>query len=336
MTAALLEYVLFLAQTLTVILGIGALIALVALLARRETGPERLEVESINERYRDMQTLLRREVLPRKLFKADEKACKRSAKARRKAPEEDRKRIFVLDFRGDIKASAVASLREEITAVISVARPNDEVLLRLENPGGLVHEHGLAASQLLRLRRRSIRLTVAVDKIAASGGYMMACVADHVLAAPFAVLGSIGVLLQLPNFHRLLHTNGIDFEQVKGGEFKRTLTVFGENTEQERSKAQSDVEDIHGLFKEFVLTHRPQLDIEQVATGEHWYGTRAADLKLCDELETSDDYLLNASDSADLFQIRYTTKKPLGRKLAAAMQSVIESLSWRQDLGLRG
>ena len=336
MSTTLMQYGLFLAQTITVVLGIGALIVLLASMARRERGPERLEVKSLNRRYREFRSVLRREVLSRKHFKAQEKVHKRALKTREKSPDESRKRIFVLDFRGDIKASAVASLREEITAVITVARPSDEVLLRLENAGGLVHEHGLAASQLLRLRSRSIRLTVAIDKIAASGGYMMACVADHVLAAPFAVLGSIGVLLQLPNFNRLLQSTGVDFEQIKGGEFKRTLTVFGENTDAERTKAKHDVEDIHALFKDFVVQHRPQLDIDRVATGEHWYGARAVDLALCDELQTSDDYLLGASETADLYEIAFVTKKPLGRKLAAALHALVEPLAWRHGLGLRG
>ena len=240
------------------VVGIGVLIGLVAALARRESGAERLEVRCINRAFEDLERSVRHEVLPAKRFKAEEKARKKAEKARAKRhPHAERKRIFVLNFRGDIKASAVASLRQEVTAVLAVAQRSDEVLLRLENAGGLVHEHGLAASQLLRLRERSIPLTVAVDKVAASGGYMMACVADRVLAAPFAILGSIGVLLQLPNFRRMLDSGGVDFEQIKGGEFKRTLTLFGPNTEAERSAAQAQVDDTHALFKEFVSEYRP-------------------------------------------------------------------------------
>ena len=195
-----------------------------------------------------------------------------------------------------MRASAVASLREEVTAVLAFARPEDEVLVRLENTGGLVHEHGFAASQLMRVRNRGIRLTVSVDRIAASGGYMMACVADRIVAAPFAILGSIGVLAQIPNFHRLLDRHGIDFEQFKGGEYKRTVTLFGENTDADRDKLRQDIEEIHAIFKHFVVEQRPGLDVEKVATGEHWLGRRAKDLGLCDELMTSDDYLLAANE----------------------------------------
>ncbi len=334
MTDTLLEYGLFLAETLTVVVGIGALIGLIAALARRESSAEHLEVRCINRAIEDLERSVRHGVLPAKRFKAEEKARKKTEKARTKSrPPAERKRIFVLNFRGDIRASAVASLRHEVTAVLSTAKRGDEVLLRLENSGGLVHEHGLAASQLLRLRARSIPLTVAVDKVAASGGYMMACVADRVLAAPFAVLGSIGVLLQLPNFRRMLDSGGVDFEQIKGGEFKRTLTVFGRNTEAERAAAQAQVDDTHTLFKEFVSEYRPDLPIERVATGEHWYGKRALALGLCDELTTSDDYLLAARENADLYELRYIVKKSLGEKLMAAGAAAVERLALRLPLG---
>ena len=193
------------------------------------------------------------------------------------------------------------------------------MLVRLENAGGLVHEHGLAASQLLRVRERGIPLTVSVDKIAASGGYMMACVADRILAAPFAVLGSIGVLAQIPNFHRLLDSHGIDFEQFKGGEYKRTVTMFGENTDADREKFKQDIEDIHGIFKSFVTEQRPGLDIEKVATGEHWLARRARDLGLCDTLVTSDDYLLEANERAELVGVRFVAPKRLSARLAESL-----------------
>jgi serine protease SohB len=229
----------------------------------------------------------------------------------------------VLNFHGDIKATGVSSLREEISAILSLARPEDEVLLRLENAGGLVHEHGLAASQLQRIRDRNIPLTIAVDKVAASGGYMMACVGNRILAAPFAVLGSIGVLAQIPNFHRLLDRHGIDFELVKAGEFKRTLTLFGENTDKERVKMQESLEDLHTQFKEFVTEYRPGVDITRVATGEYWHGVPALQLGLIDELMTSDDYLLTASSSSDLYEVRYTAKRTLPERVIGSFQSTV-------------
>jgi serine protease SohB len=213
----------------------------------------------------------------------------------------------------------VENLRQEISAVLTIATPDDEVLVRLESGGGTVHGYGLGASQLQRIRDKDIPLTVSVDKVAASGGYMMACVANHIISAPFAILGSIGVLAQIPNLHRLLKKNKIDFEQLYAGEYKRTLTLFGENTEKGRAKMQEDLEDTHRLFKEFVKSQRPGLDIEKVATGEHWLGTRALELGLVDELKTSDDYLMSLRHEADLVRIEYTEKKKLLDKLSGLM-----------------
>ena len=314
---------------------IGAFIALISRLTRsqQEEQPAPLEIHPLNERLRERADRLRLAVTPATQRKSVIKALKRQRKDENKAPagQKTRPRGFVLDFEGDIRASAVSSLREEISALLQVADSGDEIILRLESPGGMVHSYGLAASQLARIRKRGIRLTVAVDKVAASGGYMMACVADRIIAAPFAVIGSIGVVMQLPNFHRLLKNKEIDYELLTAGEHKRTLTVFGENTDAARSKALEELEDTHALFKEFIHGYRPQLDLEAVASGEHWFGTRAAERQLVDELMTSDDYLLQRMDSHDLFRISLRQPKPLMQRLAERMQMRLRPL-W-QALG---
>ncbi|HUL82339.1 MAG TPA: protease SohB, partial [Gammaproteobacteria bacterium] len=234
-----------------------------------------------------------------------------------------RPRLFVLDFKGDLRASAAASLREEVSAILNVAADQDQVLVRLENPGGTVHEHGFAASQLVRIKRRGLKLMIAVDKVAASGGYLMACVADRIIAAPFAIIGSIGVIAQLPNFHRLLEEKGVDFEQITAGRFKRTLTLFGKNTDEGREKLREEIEDVHALFKAQIREHRPQVDVEQVATGEHWYGVRALELKLVDELRTSDDILLEAAKERDLYQITFKRKRSMPERLLAGAETLL-------------
>ncbi|MCK5366600.1 MAG: protease SohB [Gammaproteobacteria bacterium] len=328
-----LQYGLFVAKTATIVVAAGVLIALVAGLSRRGRQPDRLQVTRLNDHYRSLKQTLEASILPRRHFKVEEKARRQERKALRKRSAEEAeksRRVFVINFRGDIRASAVAALREEVTALLTIARAEDEVVLRLENAGGLVHDHGLAASQLERIRGRGIPLTVAVDKIAASGGYMMACVADRILAAPFAVLGSIGVLMQLPNFHRILDAHGVDFELLKGGEYKRKLTVFGENSDVDRARMQQEIDDTHTLFKNFVGEHRPQLDMGAVATGEHWYGRQALELVLCDELRTSDDYLLAASQEAELYELVYTARKPLARKLATLMGNLTDGVLRRR------
>jgi len=272
--------------------------------------------------------------------KQKQKQQKRERKARKKALaraggeiEADAKpRVFVLDFVGNLKASAVSNLRREITAVLSMARAKDAVVVRLESGGGMVHAYGLASSQLQRIRDRGIDLTVCVDKVAASGGYMMACVANRILAAPFAILGSIGVVAQLPNFHRWLQKNDIDFELITAGEYKRTLTVLGENTDKGREKFSEEIEDIHRLFKEYVAQHRPGLDIEQVATGETWFGQRALDVRLVDELITSDEYITGACEQADVFEVRYVEKKALPERLGVVLQNTVDGvlMKWWQ------
>jgi serine protease SohB len=328
----LMEYGLFLAKVATLVVAIAVLMVMGVSVSRRARSVDKLEVKDLNEKYRGMKRIMRAVVLPKKTFK---KALKED-KARLKAVHKTRamepcKRLFVVDFHGDIKATGVASLREEITAILSLAEPRDEVLVRLENAGGLVHEHGLAASQLQRIKRKGIPLTIAVDKVAASGGYMMACVGNRIIAAPFAVLGSIGVLAQIPNFHRLLDQHGVDFELIKAGEFKRTLTMFGVNTDEDRKRLKEQIEDTHTLFKDFVAEHRAQLDMARVASGEHWYGRRAQELNLIDEIMTSDDYLLEASQHADIYQVRYTAGKRLSEKLVSVVRHALgrAGTSWR-------
>lgn len=312
------EYGLFLAKAITIVVAVlvtaGGIVALIARSSGHSEAQGRLDIRHLNENYDGMALALKSAILPKKAFKQFQKERKAHEKQREKT---ERRHVFVLNFHGDIRAAAVTSLREEVTAVLTAAQPEDEVLVRLESAGGLVHGYGLAAAQLLRIRDRRLKLTVAVDKVAASGGYMMACVADRIIAAPFAILGSIGVIAQLPNFNRLLKKHDVDFEQFMAGEHKRTVTLFGENTDKGRQKFQEEIEDIHSLFKDFVKNHRPQVDLERVATGEHWFGARALDCRLVDELRTSDDYLLDASTGADLYEIIYTGKKPwLARLLA--------------------
>ncbi|NUP06338.1 MAG: protease SohB [Polyangiaceae bacterium] len=226
---------------------------------------------------------------------------------RKPKPEVDEKpfdnRVFVLDFKGDVLASEVDSLREEVTVVIGIARPGDEVVVRLESSGGAVHGYGLAASQLARLRAKDLPLTVCVDKVAASGGYMMACVAQQIAAAPFAILGSIGVVAPVPNLHRLLERHGVDFENVTAGRYKRPVSLLGKVTDEGKQKLKEQLEETHELFKRFVHDMRPKLDVETVATGEHWYGSRALELGLADILTTSDDYLLKKSEGARIFEV---------------------------------
>ena len=247
----------------------------------------------------------------------------REARARKK----NNQKIYVLDFKGDTAASAVEQLREEITLVLATAKAGrDRVVVRLESPGGMVHGYGLAAAQLVRLRDAGFHLTICVDKVAASGGYMMACIGSEIVSAPFAILGSIGVVAQVPNFNRLLKEKNIDFEMYTAGEYKRTVTMFGENTEAGKAKFEEELQQTHVLFKQFVEKYRPQLNVEKVATGEHWYGQDALDLKLIDKLQTSDEYLLSLLPQHDIYAIQTRKKPTLGEKLGLQAAQIADSL----------
>ncbi len=332
----LAEYGLFLLKVATIVAAIVVVIAAGAAAGRRASH-ETLEVDDLNKKYRKLGDALLSAVSSKDERRKAARERKKEEKAEAKSPSQ-RPRSFVVDFKGDLKASAVSSLREEVNAILDVARDEDEVIVRLENHGGLVHEHGLAASQLARIRDRDIPLVVCVDKVAASGGYLMACVASRIFAAPFAILGSIGVLAQIPNFNRLLDEHGVDFEQITAGKYKRTVTMFGKNTEEDRAKLKEELEDVHALFKDAVQRYRSNLDLDKVATGEHWYGTRALELGLADELKTSDELLKARAADRDMYKVAYKIKKPLQKRVMANIDSLLEkteAASWRRRFDAR-
>ena len=241
--------------------------------------------------------------------------------------KKNNQKVFVLDFKGDIQASAVDQLREEITLVLATAKAGkDRVVVRLESPGGMVHGYGLAAAQLVRLRDAGFHVTIVVDKVAASGGYMMACIASEIISAPFAILGSIGVVAQVPNFNRLLKQHNVDFELYTAGEYKRTVTMFGENTPEGKAKFEEELQQTHALFKHFVEKYRPQLNVEKVATGEHWYGQDALDLNLVDKLQTSDEYILGLLPQHDVYVISTRKRPTLGEKLGLQAAQLADHL----------
>ncbi|HEX6995995.1 MAG TPA: protease SohB [Gammaproteobacteria bacterium] len=319
------DYALFVAELITV-LGLLLIAALIVVgMSRRGAQPDGLEVQHLNRRLEEHADVLRRVVHGKDRFR---KLLKRRAKERKKEKKasgegDERSRVFVLDFKGDLRASAAQSLRHEVSAVLAVATERDLVFVRLENSGGTVHDHGFAASQLVRIKKQGIPLYVAVDKVAASGGYLMACVADKIIAAPFAIIGSIGVLAQLPNFNRLLESKGVEFEQIAAGRYKRTLTMFGKNTDEGREKLKEELAEVHELFKRLIAEHRPQVDVEAVATGEHWYGAKALELKLIDEIASSDDWLLAAARDREVYKVTYKRRRNWSERVLGGVESLL-------------
>lgn len=339
------NYGLFLAKTITALIAIGLLLSLIANAKQkmRDTSERgHIEITKLNQQYEQVSEAMMLAVLDeseqKAMLKQRQKEKKKQAKASKKeakknavqaqdnAVAEQKNRVFVIKFDGNISASAVTNLREEISAVLSQATSDDEVVVKLESAGGMVHSYGLASSQLDRLRKENIPLTVCVDKVAASGGYMMACVADKILAAPFAIVGSIGVVAQMPNFNKLLKKHDVDFEVLTAGEHKRTLTVFGENTDKGRKKFIEDLEETHTLFKDYVAERRPQVAMDKVATGEVWYGSRAQELALIDDVKTSDEYLMHRVSEADVYEIAYKQKRKLHQRLGVAAEESVDRL----------
>lgn len=336
----LANYGLFLARVVTLVVAIVVLVAIIVNLTQRKKQQRgELRVINLSEQYDEMKEEMVAAMLDpheqKQWVKAQKKKHKQDAKAAKaRAKHGDalgsvKPTLWVMDFKGSMDAQEVSALREEVTAVLAAIKPQDEVLLRLESPGGVVHGYGLAASQLQRLRDKHIPLTVAVDKVAASGGYMMACVANKIIAAPFAIIGSIGVVAQIPNVNRLLKRNDIDVELHTAGQYKRTLTVFGENTDEGREKFRADLNETHLLFKSFVKNMRPQLDVDAVATGEHWYGSQAIEKGLIDEISTSDDVLLNRMQQFTAVNIRYIERKKMVQRLTGAAAESADRLLLR-------
>ena len=307
------NYGLFLLKTLTVVISIVLILSFIMSTRNNKTEGD-ITIKNINEEFSLLEENIKKNLLGKSEFK-------KFVKLRKKNKKTNDKKLFILDFKGNIKASEIVSLRREISGIILSYQKSDEVLLRLENSGGTVHEHGLAAAQLKRLKDKNIPLTICVDKVAASGGYMMACVANKIIASPFAIIGSIGVLAQVPNFNKLLKNKGIDFEQHTAGNYKRTVTMFGENTDKDREKLGEQLQDIHVLFKDFITANRKNIDIEKVATGEYWYGPKALELKLIDSIMTSDEYILSMVNEFEIFHIQYKKLKTLSDKISKISSS---------------
>ncbi|NNM59998.1 MAG: protease SohB [Legionellales bacterium] len=319
-----LNYVLFLLKTITFVAAIlVTLSGMIVLSKAKDKANNRIKINHLNERYDTLTQELQEEILSSSQLKT---AAKKRKQAIEKLKKKERNRLFYLRFSGDMQATEVHTLREKITAVLSVATIKDEIVVNIESGGGLVHTYGLCASQLARIREQKIPLTVIIDKVAASGGYLMASVANQIIAAPFAIVGSIGVVGNVPNFHRFLKKHDIDFEQITAGEYKRTLTYFGENTPKGRQKFQEEIDNIHQIFKQFILQYRPQVDINEVATGEFWFGTDAIALKLIDKMGTSDDYLLQAAKINDIYEIDYQERKTIAQKLAISISKGLAML----------
>jgi serine protease SohB len=272
--------------------------------------PERyLEITHLDKDLADRVHEVKRSLLPEK---------ERRNFKKKKAEKQYDSTVFVVDFHPSLRAHEVDKLREEIDIITQVATPKDEVVVRIDSAGGTVNAYGHAASQLLRIREAGIPLTICVDEIAASGGYMCAAVADKIIAAPFAYIGSIGVVASMPNFVGLMHKLGVGYVELTAGANKRTLTPFAEPTPQQKAIELERLQAIHSAFKNLIKQRRPNLDMDKVADGNYWLALDAKELGLVDIIETSDEYLSQQSRAnRRILKISCKSKKPvlLGRVL---------------------
>lgn len=321
----MMEVLIFALKALVIVLSLGALILLIATVAMKASEKNELSIEPLHKKFKDTGHFLKSFLVDKEQWKKTLKEEKKINKKKAKSEKTDKqKNVFVLNFKGDIHATQVDQLREEVSAILLSANTQDEVVVKIESPGGVVHGYGLAAAQLIRIREKGLKLTVCVDQVAASGGYMMACVANEVIAAPFAILGSIGVLAQVPNFNKVLKKYDVEYKEYTAGEFKRTVSMFGEITPQGEQRFRERLGDTHVLFKSFVHRFRPQINLEQVATGEYWFGEECLKLGLADKLMTSDDYILSFPEGTPVFELKYEIKKNWSDKFSHILGSAIE------------
>ena len=330
----LLEYLMFLFKTFTIVIGI-ALVFFICFYIKSRLKQHKIDglliINDLSRHFNEIKIQMIKSVLNKKQATKKLKEFKSLLKEKRKT--EANPNIYVLKFTGNIKATAVESLREEITAILSIVDKKDKVVLILESPGGTVSGYGLAASELKRIKNKGIHLTIMVDKVAASGGYMMACIANKIIAAPFAIIGSIGVISQTPNFNQLLKDKGVEYEQITSGQHKRTVTMFGKNTDEDRKKLQSELGDIHNQFKALIKGQRPSIDIEKISTGEYWLAEKAKELNLVDELMTSDEYLIKLHELGNnLYNIEYKKEQTLMNKLSIACNNIKSMLSAKYNI----
>ena len=321
----IIQYGVFLLKVITIVIAILLPVLMIINSSKGKSAGDKghLQIKNLSDQFESMGNALQGSLMDAKTFKKFKKDLDKKKKKQDKTPSKDQQSIFVLNFNGDIQASEVDKLKHEINAILLSETKCKEVVLKVESGGGSAYAYGLCAAELKRLIDNKIKLTVCIDKVAASGGYLMSCVATKIVAAPWALVGSIGVIAQMPNINKLLKKNLVDFEMHTAGEFKRTLTVFGENTEEGRNKFKSELEDLHIIFKDFVKDNRPEIDTSVVATGEVWQGERALEVGLIDEIGTSDDYLVTLSKKFKLFEIEYIEKKNLSERFAFAAETFL-------------
>ncbi|CAB3976441.1 protease SohB [Candidatus Azoamicus ciliaticola] len=316
MANILTDYTIFFLKIITIIILL-LLTIITCLIIIKNKDNKYIEIKNINKKYITLKKMFLSEILK----KTEKKNIIKNINKEEKIIKT--KNLFILNFNGDINASDINNLKDILSILILNKKYVDEVLIKLTSNGGIVTNYGLAATQLKRLKNENINLTISIDTIAASGGYMMACVANKIIASHFSIIGSIGVLGIIPNINKMLNKNNIEIEYHTSGKYKKTLSVIGENTEIGRKKFIESLENTHFLFKNFVKENRSQINIDEIATGEYWYGIDALKLNLIDKIQTSDEYIMENLNNTKIYEIKLNEKTNIKNKIKENIHNIL-------------
>jgi serine protease SohB len=242
--------------------------------------------------------------------------------------------IAVVSFDGDVRATKRKIVSALIDELIVNKDKLSEAVVVVNSPGGSVAEYGLLYAEMERIRAAGISLTVCIDTYAASGGYLMSLPANRIVAAPFAFVGSVGVVAYSPNIHRLLKKHDIEPRLFTAGEFKRTVTLIGDDDEEAKQHFQHQLESLHGLFLAAVKKYRTGANFEKIGTGDHWTAeeSQTQNLGLVDHIATSREYLLKLNADRDLVHLsqkKHMLEGGLGRFAAQLSEELVDRILTR-------
>ncbi len=245
-------------------------------------------------------------------------------------------RLAVLRFQGlrDLNASGDQRLSEAIDEVLVNRDHFEEAVVIIDSPGGTTHGYGHAYALLERLSASGLKVTACIDRIGASGGYLMALPADRILAGPFAIVGSVGVVAGIPNVKRLLEEKGVSYRLFVAGDKKRVVHFADDDGPEVREYMDEKLAGIHTQFLQAVEKHRgDRVKLDEVRSGDHWSAEESVEkgLGLVDELQTSAEYLLERNREVALVMIerRVDITERFAGYLAARLSARVASLFTR-------
>ncbi|WP_343192796.1 S49 family peptidase [Buchnera aphidicola (Taiwanaphis decaspermi)] len=308
------SYILFIIKTLSVLffLHLFSKIIIIYILKKNDIYLNNtLKVELLNNHY--------------KKLKNDLSFFQKKKIINQKNVYNKKSNLYILDYNDKIKKNKIKKLREEISSIILVAKKNDEVLLRLENTSDIVYEYGLVIAQLQRLRKKGIKLIISIDKIVSNGGYIIACVADHISASPFSIIGPINIVVNIPNIDKYTQTSNLNNQLNDCNTFTK-LTLIKNNTKIYVNKIFNKLDIKKYIRNSFIKDMRPSLNLNKIFNQNYWIGENAINEKLIDSINTSDDILFSKKDTHNLLKIKYVYKSNIVEKYIVTLNKYFKFL----------